>query len=436
MSVVCAAEFLYAPQISAWHSAGIFPSVPVGVRLSVGETLVGSFIVIVGGYLLLKRGFQDRHIYVAPPGFKMLTGLFLLSVLLSLGIGFVLRSPSFIKEIREFIIPGSLVFVFLNLTISKKTEDRVLQVFYWMGVVSLMIGGILFVIPSIVPGGMFMLPEGGFWPVLYSGIFTGTWSAARLLWKGYVWRDSLILLAALGIFLLWISHKPILFTFFVSLSALILAALFSKRSVVVSRARNLAVALPSMLVVTFLLTPKSVLENFVRVFAWRYLKLRNITSFQELQSALGEAGNRDQDLSAGRFEIWADYFRDAASGLGLAPDGLGGAAEVTTYLQGYVPGFPAHNTVAYMSYHVGYVAAISYVAIVVLYLYQGFRYLPRQPRREEGHKEVKLVAIFAFTVGIIAVGLVGGPLKDYRLAWFFWFGVAVLARRWSWLTAP
>ncbi len=434
ISAVCALEYLYAPQIPEWNTAGVFPSIPIGVRFSIAEALVGTFVVVIGGYVFVRKAFQRGRIYIAPPGYRVLAGLFLLVVALSLGVGIVLRAPSLFTEVREFIIPGSLLFVFINLNVLANTEYTIVRVFNWVGLSALVLGVIVFFVPSVIPGTMFTLAEGGFWVVLYAGVFSAVWAAARLLWKGFTWKKSLTVLGALSVFLLWISHKPILFTFLVSLSSLIIAALLSRDDTIVSRARNLAVGLPAILVAAFFLIPQAVKNELIGVFAWRYLKLRNISSVGELQDSFDEVGGGEQDLSAGRFEIWQSYFQDAMSGLGLAPDGMGGAADVYTSLHGYQPGYPAHNTVAYLSYQAGYVAAIAYVLIVGFFLYQGFRYLPRRQNPDNIFDKSDLVAIFAFTTGIIAVGLVGGPLKDYRLAWFFWFGVAVLVRRWSELT--
>lgn len=432
VSTGCALEFLYAPKVSVWNAAQAFPSIPVGVRFSIMEALVGTFVIIIGGYVFARRTFRGGRIYIAPTGYRGLTGLLLFSIILSFGIGIALSSPTLDKEIREFLIPGMLLFIFLNITVDVTIEYAVIQVFYWTGIGSLVVGSLVFFIPSSVPD-LLTPPQRGFWIVLYAGIFSATWAAARLLWRGFAWKDLLLVLSALGVFLLHVTHKPIVFTFFVSLGALVVAALLSKEAEIISRARKLSLALPSILVTAFVVIPQSVLNEFINIIAWRYLKIQNISSFEELQSSFGQVGQR-QDLSAGRFAIWQSYFQDAVSGLGLAPDGLGGAAEVYTPLQGYLPGFPAHNTVAYLSYHAGYVASISYVLIVGLFLYQGFRSLPCRGRHDSVFETVDLVAIFAFTVGIIAVGLVGGPLKDYRLAWFFWFSVAVLVRRWSALT--
>ena len=434
VSILCAIEFTYAPQVSLWNTVGVFPSIPVGVRFSVMEAVVGVFVVVIGVYLFSRCIFQRGRVRIAPPGFRALTVVFLFAVILSLGIGLALRSPSLFTEIREFIIPGSLVFIFLNLNVSKDTEYRVVRIFYWTGIASLAFGVVLFFAPWLVPAGMVRLPRGGFWIALYAGVFSGTWAAAQLLWNGFSWRSSLVVAAALGVFLLWISNKPILFTLIVAVNALVLAALLSRKSEIVARARAFSIGLPSVLVAAFVLIPQSVKTEFIKIFAWRYLKLRNISSIQELQSNLGQIGASEQDLSSSRFEIWMDYFQDAVSGLGLAPDGLGGAADVYTSLHGYQPGFPAHSSVAYLSYQAGYVAAIAYVLIGGLFLYQGFRYLPRQSNHGSVFQPAAIIAIFAFTVGIIAVGLVGGPLKDYRLSWFFWFSVAILIRRWSYLT--
>jgi hypothetical protein len=295
---------------------------------------------------------------------------------------------------------------------------------------------VFFLGSSGIPGNMFTLAEGGFWVALYAGVFAATWAAAGLLWNGFAWRKIFIVIGALVVLLLHITHKPVVFTFFVSIGALVIAALFSKRSAIISRARNFSVLLPTIVVGTFFAIPTSARSWFIEVFAWRYLKLRGVSSIGDLQSSFGQAGSGTQGLSAGRFGIWESYFRDAISGWGLAPDGLGGAAEVFMPLHGYQPGFPAHSTVAYLAYHTGYVAAIAYVLIVGRFLYQGFRYLPTRREEVGSFKKVDIVALFAFIVGIIAVGLVGGPLKDYRLAWFFWFLVAVLAKRWELLMRP
>jgi NADPH:quinone reductase-like Zn-dependent oxidoreductase len=43
----------------------------------------------------------------------------------------------------------------------------------------------------------------------------------------------------------------------------------------------------------------------------------------------------------------------------------------------------------------------------------------------------ELIAIFSFSVSVIAVNLVGLTIACVEIAWFFWFCVAVLVKRWG-----
>jgi O-antigen ligase len=93
--------------------------------------------------------------------------------------------------------------------------------------------------------------------------------------------------------------------------------------------------------------------------------------------------------------------------------------------------FPAHNTVAYIAYHGGLIAAVLYVAIIARFLLEGFKRVHRIDVSTDFLSRPEIVGVFAFIVGIIAVSLVGGPLLDYRLSWFFWFLTAALIKRWN-----
>lgn len=428
-------EFLYAPQVSRWNTAAIFPSIPVGIRLTVGELIVSLFVVIIGGYIVTRRIAQTGRIRLAPrPRYASMVGVFLLSLAISMSIGVLLGSPKFFHELRAFAIPGSLFFIFLNLKL-EVVEEKVKNVFYLVGITSLLIGPFVVLFPDLI-GNVIKFPIKGYWVALYASVFSTSICTASILWKGWRWKPSLVLALAVVVYAMFLTNKPVVFTFFVAQAAIFFVAFRARDSQVIRRARRLAIAIPVILVGAFLATPPSVKSKLVATFARRYLKVWSVKSVDELRKSFSKIGTGSHDLSAGRFDIWQGYFTDALSGLGLAPKGFGGLATVQTGLHGFEKGYPAHSTIAYLSFHGGYIPAIAYILIIALFLYEGFWYLPRARAGTLRFHKSEYVAIFGFVVALIAVGLVGGPLGDYRLAWFFWFLVALLVKQWTLLTRP
>jgi hypothetical protein len=301
-------------------------------------------------------------------------------------------------------------------------------------VAAFVFGVLVAVFPSPFRG-LVSLPGGitfaeGYWMAFYAGVFAWSIAIARLLWGGFSLKSISVVCIALAVAFLYLGNKPIVFTLFVSLGTLTIVALLSADPAVRRRAWGTTLSVPSLIFVTLVLLPQSLLNQLVRVFAQRYLKIWGVSSVQDLQDSFSQAG-QGQDLSAGRFEIWQSYFSQAVEGYGLAPDGFGGVPLVYMPLHGWIEAFPAHNTIAYIAYHGGLIAAALYAIIIVRFVFEGFGRVRRIDLSNDYLSRPEIVGIFAFVVGIIAVGLVGGPLLDYRLSWFFWFLTAALLKRWN-----
>jgi hypothetical protein len=370
---------------------------------------------------------KTGRLRLAPEGYQALTGFYLLVLVIAVGMGVLHRSPDLVTEARVFLIPGSLLFIFLNLPVTARLEAWVLRWFYKVGVVAFGFGLLMQVSPTL--RSLITFPT-AYWLALYAGVFTWSIVVARLLWNGFSWSSLGLLLMGIAVLFVFLSNKPIVFTMLVVLAVLTGIALRSDESRVRTRAWGVTLAIPSVIVATLLVLPQSIINQLVGIFARRYLKIWAVSSVQDLQSSLSEVGQA-QDLSAGRFEIWQSYFSEASAGFGLAPEGFGGIPTVTTSLHGVTQGFPAHSTIAYLAYHAGIIAAILYGIIILRFLIEGFQRIHRLDIENDYLSRPEIVGVFAFVVGLIAVGLVGGPLMDYRLAWFFWFLTAALVKRWN-----
>ena len=425
ISIMAGIEFLYAARSGVWKSNAVFPAIPVGIRLTVTELVIASFIVFVGGFYLLRRISKTGRMRIAPPGYKRLTTAYLLTLFLAVGIGVFLRAPDLFTEARVFLIPGSLFFIFLNLSINSKLEEWVVRWFYWLGIFAFGFG-LLMHVSSTVRGIITFPPE--YWMALYAGTFAWCIAIARLLWRGFSWRATAVLLLGIAVMIVFLSNKPIVFTMLVTMGVLIVVAMRSNREDIKKRAWRVALSAPGLIIATLLVLPQSTINQLVGVFARRYLKIWAVSSVQDLQNSLSEVGQA-QDLSAGRFDIWQSYFSESLTGFGLPPDGFGGVPRVYTSLHGWMEAFPAHNTVAYIAYHGGLIAAVLYASIILRFVIEGFQRINQIEIDGDYLERPELVGVFAFVVGIIAVSLVGGPLLDYRLSWFFWFLTAALVQR-------
>lgn len=427
ISFLASAELLYAARSGVWKEAGVFPAIPVGISITITELIIAFFIVGIGGFYILKRVFQTGELRLAPVGYKKLTAAYLFALFVAVTIGVCLRAPDLLTEARIFLIPGSLFFIFLNLTIDSRLEEWVVRWFFRVGIVAFCFGLLMQAVPAVQA--LITFPP-GYWMALYAGTFSWCIAVARLLWRGVSLSSVAVLLLGISVMFVFLSNKPIIFTMLVSLGVLLVAATLSKERKVRRRAWGVALSAPTLIVTTLLLLPQSVINQLVGVFARRYLKIWAVSSVEDLQGSLAEVGQA-QDLSAGRFEIWQSYFSEGFDGFGLPPDGFGGVPRVYTSLHGWVEAFPAHNTVAYLAYHGGYIAAILYAVIIARFVFEGFTRIRTIDIVDDYLSRPEIVGVFAFVVGIIAVGLVGGPLLDYRIAWFYWFLVAALVKRWN-----
>ena len=429
ISVMAGIELLYAARSGVWKSNAVFPAIPIGIRLTVTELVIASFIVFIGGFYVSKRIFETGRVRLAPPGYKRLTVAYIFTLLIAVGIGVLLRAPDLFTEARVFLIPGSLFFIFLNLPINSQLEEWVIRWFYRVGITSFIFGLLMHASPAVESVITYPIE---YWMALYAGTFAWCVAIARLLWRGFAWEATGVLLLGIAVIFVFLTHKPIVFTMLVTMGVLVLVAMRSGKKSVKKRAWRVALSTPALIISTLLVLPQAIFNQLVGIFARRYLKIWAVSSAQDLQNSLSKIGQR-QDLSAGRFDIWQSYFSESLGGFGLPPDGFGGIPIVYTSLHGWREAFPAHNTVAYIAYHGGLIAAVLYVIIIARFLPDGFNRVHRIDISDDFLNRPEIVGVFAFIVGIIAVSLVGGPLLDYRLSWFFWFLTAVLVKRWNYV---
>ena len=105
---------------------------------------------------------------------------------------------------------------------------------------------------------------------------------------------------------------------------------------------------------------------------------------------------------------------------------------------GYIFGDPAKFTqrncmTNFLRIHnFGFMAALIFVIIVFRFIKNGFHIFKRyRPLDCYGFSMDKLIGIFSFTVAVLASEMIGGPLNNPRFAWFFWFFVFVILKRWQ-----
>ena len=173
--------------------------------------------------------------------------------------------------------------------------------------------------------------------------------------------------------------------------------------------------------------------EMVEILASRYFKTE-ITHADEIgyAIAMSRLGGSEKDASGGRIDIWKSYLSQASEGIGFSPKGFG--ASILVNMHGRIwENFPAHNQAVYFAYHFGFIAALIFVLIVVRFIKNGFQTFIRYRQIKcNGFHMDELIGIFSFIIAVIAAELiVGGPVRNARFAWFFWFFVLVLLRRWK-----
>lgn len=436
ISVGIILELFYAPDIPAVKTAGVFPAVKVaGFTFSALEIIVFGFIGIGLIYLLQKASVKGT-INLGPKIYSSLTLWIILLIVANLFTGFfIFRNPRFIGHLRGMLLPPLLFIVFLNINISPYFEKRIFK-FIIFGLIGLI--------------AIFMLEFFGlkFFDYFRAGdeyrgllyfqflsVLVFNLAAAKLLFSKFRFGWLCILLLSFFNIALRITGKPAIFTLLVSCCVLLYLKMRNSRfgSIKVFFITSIAIFL---IAISFMSIPQRFKDYATFVFASRYLKAVPRASSAEyvedfvFDSEIFEVAKR-KDLSAGRFGIWKFYLKESLEGYGMSPYGFGHDTYVD-WGTGAAFGKSAHNLLVYFAYQCGLITAIIMLLLIIVFIFSNMKALSKLETGLYGQfSREEIIAIFSFVVSVIAVNMLGVTIDCVELAWFFWFCVVVLVKRWG-----
>ena len=424
-------DLIYAPHPHYPKEVGLFPAFRMGqYTLLISEIMVWGF---VGLFFIrvLEKVVKSGRINLAPKEFSFSVLIFLFLVILSLLQGLANRNLNLLAQFRVFF-PNIVILIFLNLAISSNVEKIVFKITTLGGVLILILGMINFHFPGVLNNYTISAESYDIWFALYLVVWLFSISLSRLIF--FKFNIYWILLTCLStvVVLLHLTNKPIIFATFISGTVICLLGIFSKSR----KAQFRTIVYSSLgffvLISTFYMLSDSFKNEMVQTLARRYFK-SEITHADEIGHAIvmSKLGGSEKDVSGGRIDIWKSYLKLAGAGIGVSPKGLGASAQINMH-GAIFEDKPVHNRFVYLAYHFGFIAALIYVTIVFRFMKNGF-VIFRHFRQIDcyGFSMDKLIGIFSFIIAVIASGMVGGPVNNPRFAWFFWFFVFVILKRWQ-----
>ncbi|MCG5516393.1 MULTISPECIES: hypothetical protein [unclassified Ectothiorhodospira] len=431
-TALAAFELLVSPHPHHAKTLGVFPAVQAGgLTTTPAEIYFISGLVLFGVFFLGSLSqFPKKGIYfgVAPSrGMNALAFIFIVGIVSSAFVGLFLGNDNILVFVRvNFFLLLALLFYSYRREVYSCRQYVILfaslvGVFY-ASIVVLEFFKYLPWLPSFL---VYSNNSSDLWFGLYFTAFALIYSLSRLLTGKASLFYIIVFLLSLTALAIRITNKPVILSAFVGVLVVVLVAVsISKKSVL---RFMVAASLFSFLSVA-LFSYGDFKANFYSTFAERFYKIELSNEQASEISFLQLIGLAEQiefgtgaDVSAGRFAIWSAYFLGGLEYPLISPNF--GGDEPVAQSRGREFQRAAHNSIAHYAYHVGYPAAIALLLLIFWFLVFGWKKIKTMKR---GRDDSEIVAFYAYTVSIIAVEMVGGPiLSSPTFTWFF-FSVLVV----------
>lgn len=431
-------ELFYVPDVGAARTIGAFPAFNLlGFRLTISEIFLYVFIGI-GLLYILEKMRRMQTLEFAPSAYTVIPWIIFLLVLLSLLTGLlVFFNPDLIQYSRKVLIPILFYFVYINVDIPHEWDKTVFKVFS-IGIFILCTIYFLDyfkanIFKPLQVGRAFANMFGSLLYMQLISILAFNMAAARILLKKFNIWWAILLLISFGNIVLRIEYKSCIFAFLISCIVLFY---FKAKSSKFGTIKAIAIVSTTLILIAFIFInmQQKFKDRMAQYVAHRYLKVENVMTTQGFDEEMLAAAS-EKDLSTNRFGIWTYYFKESLKGYGLAPYGFGHAAEVRSsdnIIIGNMKG--THNLLLFYAYHTGLLTAGLVLLLILIYMYLNTKILLNlKTGIYDYFLREDLIAIFAFTLSVLAVNMVTTSLMNSTLAWLFWFCVAILVRRYNFL---
>jgi hypothetical protein len=432
-------ELFYAWNSHTLKEHAVFPAFRFfGWTFLVSEILVFIFLVLGFFYFFVKVS-QTGEISFGSKILSTLTFWLILAISLNLLTSILFfRNPGFLGDLRGVILPCTLFIVFTSLDINPLWEKRIFR-FVISGLIIL---NIILLIDFFYPDLLTYVRAGkdysGTTYIMIISMLLFNVAAAKLFFSKFSIRWLLVFGICLVNNALRFSSKVSMFILLISCAVLIYFYSQKARFGWI-KALFFICATISLMYLSFGFLPQEAKDYAAYIFASRYLKVESqkagaVYEGYEFDVDILEA-IKEKDLSAGRFGIWKFYVKESLKGYGMTPHGFGHDTWVD-WGTGVEFGKGEHNILVFFAYHCGIIAAGIMMVAIVYYIFLNMKLLSRtKPGLYGNYEREELIGIFAFSVSVIGVSMIGMVLSNVSLSWFFWFCVAILVKRWSILNA-
>jgi|GEM_PF-3261614 len=430
ISFIITVELFYQPNIDHLKSIGGWPVFSVlGFTLLGSELLVFSFVGL-GMLYVMERIRRSGRVYFGPKIYSPLPFLISLCILSSFIMG--VFNDGFLIQFRVMLLPAIFFIVYMNMNISLVWERYFFKIIVigliGLTAISLMDYFGLDYLNSFRGQSFASMIDRR--QLTMVTVLTFDVAAAQLLFSRFSLRWLAVLCLSVWSFSLFIYIKSAILAVLVSCVVMFYIKVRSNRygAIKVTMIIFMVVLLGSAI---FTKTTKPFRDHVARTVAGRYFKTDLYASEEFTLHALRY--DSTGDISSTRFDIWKAYARESLKGYGFAPYGFGygGIFGIEVDNQsGYVQG--AHNMILFFALNSGVMAALGLTLLIIRYTYLNMGILSKlRPGLYDQFTREDLIAIFSFTVSIIAGSMVEGSIRNLHVAWTFWFCVAVLLKRWN-----
>jgi hypothetical protein len=431
ISLWCAIEFIISPHPYYGKDNGVFPTISVG---SFSFDLSAILIFIFIGFSLILLFFKilnKQKISLGAGYIKYLVLAFSTVLIASIGVGFFLREADFILMLRVQIVL-LLSIIFMNLYNIKYIISSVIKIIYFTGILGMFI--LLLSTLGIPLWEVTIYPDlSSYMSNMWFGLYLTMFSYAVLLNKILIYKkasifDYILVILILLMLIVNIHIKTMIFaTFIVTFTTFLF---FFK-----ARIKRIKIGVMSLLLLLFPVLIYQGMTNdqkigYISIFSERYLKAPAHDLEGLVENLLTAEYSGGSDISAGRFDIWKMYFI-GVSDTPIISDNYGKKISIDTDSV-QIKNIAAHNSIMHYTYYAGYIAGISLLLIILYFIRITFNYKNRliycNIAKKYNLKEYEFHGILVFIYAIIGSQLVGGPLSNMRLSWFWWLLIAFVLK--------
>ena len=375
-----------------------FPSISVlGFTLTLNELIVSIYVILATLYVFTNIA-KTNFFKLGPNNLKYYIFVLYLLLIYSFFHGLVNSNGGLILEIRSFIIPTSLYFIFINLPLRENFFLRISKIIYRLFLIIGILNFINLLIPTLYSN---IIPLVGNNQSYYNISMTSLvlfHSFFSIIYKIDIKKNILI---ALVFFVSSVFYliKASIFGLFVTFG-IILFWFWKQKSKV---AYKIIFIIAILIISTYIIYDMQPIESKIQMISFVEFKFFNI--------------NRGIDISTGRFDIWLFYLKESLRGYGLTPDGFG-------YISHYVDprGIEfwdkgAHNILVYYAYNFGLFAMAILIIIIIKYYNKVSKVIMNISQIDI---RIRYLTYYFWTISIIVINLGNLSIFDYRLAWVFW----------------